>query len=94
MESSQTITKHYVLNLNPAAQHEWDRCALRHPITAERPELASLIAQAVGSEPGSYLVAIDIEVKILEKTPLPQLERVPLDLTTVRVTPSRKELAA
>ncbi|MBW4622770.1 MAG: hypothetical protein KME17_25850 [Cyanosarcina radialis HA8281-LM2] len=88
------MTKHYVLNLNPAAQHEWDRCALRHPITAERPELASLIAEAVGCEPGSYLVAIDIEVKILEKAPIAQSDRVPLDLTTVRVAPARKELAA
>jgi hypothetical protein len=94
MESSQAITKHYVLNLNPTAQHDWERCALRHPITAERPDLGSLIAEAIGGEPGSYLVAIDIEVKVLEKTPLLQSERVPLDLTTVRVAPARKELAA
>ncbi len=45
------MTKHYLLSLNPTAKHEWDRCILRDPITAKRPELAKLIAEAIGAEP-------------------------------------------
>ncbi|EAW42646.1 hypothetical protein N9414_03071, partial [Nodularia spumigena CCY9414] len=35
--------KHYILNLNPTAKHEWDRCILRDPLTAKRPDIAKLI---------------------------------------------------
>ena len=38
------MLKHFVLNLNPHAQFEWERCALLHPITAEQPDLAQLLA--------------------------------------------------
>lgn len=71
------MTKHYVLNLSPDAQYKWDRCILRDPLTAERPDLEDLIAQAVGEEAGSYLIAVNIEVKVLEKTPTKQSEQVP-----------------
>ena len=93
MESSiQAMTKHYILSLNPTAQHDWDRCTLRTPITAERPDLASLIAEAVGADAGSYLVAVHIEVQVLEKAANLQPERVHLDLS---VTPKQlKELVA
>jgi hypothetical protein len=63
------MTKHYVLSLDPTAKYDWDRCTLRDPITAERPELAELVAEAVGKQSGSYLVSINIEVKVLEKAP-------------------------
>lgn len=75
------MTKHYILNLNPTAKHDWDRCSLRDPITAKRPELAKLIAEAIGAEPGSYLVSVNIEVKVLEQVGMPQAEQLPL--TTV-----------
>jgi hypothetical protein len=61
------MTKHYILQLDPAAKYEWDRCALRDPITADRPAFAEIIAEAVGDQPGSYLVAVNIEVQVLEK---------------------------
>jgi hypothetical protein len=61
------MTKHYVLTLNPSAEYEWDRCVLRDPITAERPELAQLVAEAIGKQSGSYLLSVNIEVKVLEK---------------------------
>lgn len=61
------MTKHYIFNLDPAAKYEWDRCTLRDPITADHPALASLVAEAVGKQPGSYLVAVSIEVKVLEQ---------------------------
>ena len=72
------MIKHYILNLNPTAKHEWDRCTLRDPITAKRPELAKLIAEAIGAEAGTYLVSVDIEVKVLEQAPMPQAEQLPL----------------
>jgi|GEM_PF-1032175 len=92
--SFQPMTKHYILSLNPTAQHDWDRCALRNPITAEHPDLANLIAEAVGEEAGSYLVAVQIEVKVLEKAPLPHSERVPLHVSTVAASTHLKELVA
>lgn len=70
------MTKHYILNLDPTAKHDWDRCTVRDPITAIRPELADLIAEAVGEAQGSYLVAVNIEVKVLEQAPLSQPRRV------------------
>lgn len=68
------MLKHFVLNLNPHAQFEWERCALLHPITAEQPDLAQLLAadlthQIAGTpKSGSYLIAVNIEVKVLEAT--------------------------
>jgi hypothetical protein len=63
------MLKHFVLNLNPHAQFEWERCTLHHPITANQPNLAHLIATTIGqaAESGSYLVAINIEVTVLEQ---------------------------
>jgi hypothetical protein len=88
------MNKHYILNLNPHAQHSWDRCTLRNPITGDRPDLASLIAEAVGKEGGSYLVSVNIEIKVLEQAPLPSLERVPVEIPSVRPTPQLQELVA
>lgn len=72
------MTKHYILSLNPTAKHDWDRCILRDPITAKRPEIAKLIAEVIGAEPGTYLVSVNIEVKVLEQVPAPQAEQLPL----------------
>jgi len=70
------MTKHYILQLDPSAKYEWDRCSLRDPITADRPGFAELIAQAVGEQPGSYLVSVKIEVQVLEQA-APQSQREP-----------------
>ncbi|MCY7394036.1 MAG: hypothetical protein LH647_21830 [Leptolyngbyaceae cyanobacterium CAN_BIN12] len=78
------MTKHYILNLDPAAKYEWDRCTLRDPITAEHPALAELVARAVGERAGSYLVAINIEVKVLEEEAI-----APKPLAPVAEVPSR-----
>ncbi|MBD2100140.1 hypothetical protein [Leptolyngbya sp. FACHB-261] len=66
------MTKHYILHLDPDARYEWDRCVLRDPITAERPDLAQLIAQTVGDQNGSYLISVRLEVDVLEHSPLPE----------------------
>lgn len=79
-----SMTKHYILSLNPTAKHDWDRCILRDPITAKRPEIAKLIAEAIGAEPGTYLVSVNIEVKVLEQVPAPQAEQLPLSTVEER----------
>ena len=88
------MTKHFILSINPNAQYEWDRYILRDPLTAGRPELASLIAEAVGDETGSYLVAINIEVKVLEKAPTSQPQRIPVEVAAVAVNPQPSEWVA
>jgi hypothetical protein len=88
------MTKHYILSINPHAQYEWDRCSLRDPLTAGRPDLASLIAEAVGDETGSYLVAVNIEVKVLEQAPSSQSQRIPVEVPAVAVNPQPSELVA
>lgn len=88
------MTKHYILSINPNAQYEWDQCILRDPLTAVRPDFATLIAEAVGDETGSYLVAVSIEVKVLEKTATVQLQKVPVEVPAVAVNPQPSELVA
>lgn len=65
------MKKHYVLNINSQAQHDWDKCVIRNPITGEHPDLKDAIAQAIGNQPGSYLISVQIEVEILEKVSNP-----------------------
>lgn len=88
------MTKHYILSINPHAQYEWEQCILRDSLTAERPDFASLIADAVGDQAGSYLVAVNIEVKVLEKAPSVQPQKVPVDVATVTVNPQPSEWVA
>ncbi|MBD2464699.1 hypothetical protein H6G89_27215 [Oscillatoria sp. FACHB-1407] len=85
------MTKHYVLNINPSAEYDWDRCTLRDPITAERPELAQLVADAVDGRSGAYLVSVEIQIKVLEEAPLPQTKPVPLSKAEVPAHTSREK---
>jgi len=62
------MIKHYILNLNPQANCDWDRCIIRNPITGERPDLTAELAKAVGNQTGSYLVKVNMEVEVLETT--------------------------
>jgi hypothetical protein len=66
------MLKHFVLNFNPQAQFEWERCTLHHPITAGQPNLAHLVAEAIAAESGSYLVSVNIEVTVLEQAQIEQ----------------------
>jgi hypothetical protein len=93
------MTKHYILNLDPHAKYEWDRCTLRDPITAAHPALATLIAKAVGEEPGSYLVAVNIDVTVLEKVaperiPTHHSPTSPVEVPTRTPLPQLAELVA
>lgn len=87
------MTKHYILSLNPTAKHDWDRCILRDPITAKRPEIAKLIAEAIDAVPGTYLVSVNIEVKVLEQASVAQTEQLPLNAPEL-TRPQLQELVA
>lgn len=89
------MTKHYILNLDPNAKYDWDRRTLRDPITADHPALADLIAQEVGEDPGSYLIAVNIEVKVLEKVATEQVKQTATPVVSPRAQlPQRAELVA
>jgi hypothetical protein len=67
------MIQHLILNLNPSAKFEWERCTLHHPITAQQPSLPEMIAGAIDAEPGSYLVSVSVEVKVLERAAMDQV---------------------
>ncbi|ELR99034.1 hypothetical protein [Gloeocapsa sp. PCC 73106] len=73
------MTQHYVLTINPETEHPWEQCILRNPLTGERPDLTTVIAQAIDSHPGSYLVSVKIEVEVLEKVALDKT-KTPVEL--------------
>lgn len=76
------MIKHYILNLNPQAHSDWDRCLLRNPITGERPDLTAEIAKAVSNQAGSYLIKVNVEVEVLEKTVNPVNTTNTIELAT------------
>ena len=80
------MKQHYVLSINSQAEHDWDKCVIRNPITGERPDLNSAIAQAIGNQPGSYLISLQIEVEILEKVPITTTSSSALELTSTKKT--------
>lgn len=82
------MIKHYVLTIDPQASHDWDKCTLRNPITGERPDWTKAIAEAVNNQAGSYLIAINIEVQILE-----QADIAPCLLNTVELSSGKKTVA-
>lgn len=88
------MTKHYILNLDPNAKYDWDRRTLRDPITADHPALADLIAQEVGEDPGSYLIAVKIEVKVLEKVANEHVKQAAPVMASRAPLPQRAELVA
>ncbi|NJM89606.1 MAG: hypothetical protein HC847_23105 [Hydrococcus sp. RU_2_2] len=70
----------FVLTIHPQAEYDWDKCILRNPITGERPDFTEIIARTVGNEAGSYLISVNVEVKILEKAATEQSETVARNL--------------
>ncbi|NJM74101.1 MAG: hypothetical protein HC862_30680 [Scytonema sp. RU_4_4] len=87
------MIKHYILSLNPTAKHEWDRCILRDPLTAKRPDIAKLVAEAIGADTGSYLVSVNIEVQVLEQAAVPFAEQLSLNVAEVTQAPQLREVA-
>jgi hypothetical protein len=67
------MTQHFILNLNPNAKFEWERCTLHNPITAQQPSLPEIVAHSIKAESGSYLVSINIDVQVLESAAIEQV---------------------
>ncbi|MDJ0590309.1 MAG: hypothetical protein QNJ72_09980 [Pleurocapsa sp. MO_226.B13] len=88
------MIKHYILNLNPQANSDWDRCLLRNPITGERPDLIAEIAKAVNNQGGSYLIEVDLQVKILEQNLAGQSNTVELPTEKNPMAIDRTRLAS
>jgi hypothetical protein len=88
-----TMMKHYILNLNPTAKYEWDRYILREPLTAKRPDMARLIAEAVGADTGSYLVSVNIEITVLDRAAVPQAEQMTLPFAELNISSQYREAA-
>lgn len=82
------MKKHYVLNLNPQANSEWDRCILRNPITGARPDLTKEIAKALNNQAGSYLVKVSLKIEVLEQNISQPINAV--DLTVIEQNLARK----
>ena len=61
------MNQYYILKLDPQAEFDWDRCILRNPLSGERPDLTTAIAEAVNHRAGSYLIKVSLEVEILEQ---------------------------
>jgi hypothetical protein len=62
------MNKYYILNLDPQANHEWDRCVLRNPITGARPDLNEEVAKVIDAQAGSYLIKVSLQIEILEQS--------------------------
>jgi hypothetical protein len=87
------MMKHYILSLNPTAKHEWDRCILRDPLTAKRPDIAKMVAEAIGTNGGNYLVSVNIEIKVLEEASMPQADQLTLNIAEAMEKPQLREAA-
>jgi hypothetical protein len=87
------MIKHYILSLNPTAKHDWDRCILRDPLTAKRPDISKLIAEAVGADTGTYLVSVNIEVNVLEQAAIPHAEQLSLNIPEISEKLQLREVA-
>ncbi len=89
------MIKHYILNLNPQANYEWDKCVLRNPLTGERLDLTNAIAEAVNREAGSYLISVNIDVQILEESTIDRSASKTIELpTSKKAIPSNKLLVS
>lgn len=64
------MAAHYlILTLKPDAKHPWEQMSATNPLTHEAPNLAKLIADQLGVESGSYLVAVSLSAAIAAEAP-------------------------
>ncbi len=85
------MIKHYILTVNPHSQNEWDKLILRNPITGQTPDFAEMIAESVEGKPGSYLIAVNLEVTVLEEAKPSSSKLLPLELARENTNTSSPE---
>lgn len=74
------MNQYYILQLDPQAAHEWDRCVLKNPMTGARPDLTEVVARAIEGQQGSYLIRVNLQIEVLEQNlavPSPNRELTP-----------------
>ncbi|MEN9518303.1 MAG: hypothetical protein RLZZ381_891 [Cyanobacteriota bacterium] len=88
------MNKYYILNLDPQATHEWDRCVLRNPMTGARPDLNAEVAKVINAEAGSYLIKVDLQIEILEQSLSPACKAVELPAGKKATITAKQRLAS
>lgn len=86
--------KHFVLQVNPQARYSWERCRLSHPLTGEVCDPSEAIAAEIGNQPGTYLLAVRLDVTVLdgqavEPVAAPPVPVAPASLSTLPQLPAR-----
>ena len=87
------MVKHFILSINPTAKHEWDKCILRDVLSSKRPDIAKLIAEAVGADGGNYLISVNIDVEVLQQEKAPSGEQLQFSFGETSQKPQLREAA-
>lgn len=88
------MKKYYILNLDPQAIHEWDRCVLRNPMTGARPDLNQEVAKVIDGQAGSYLIKVNLEIEILEHGSIPACKTLELSSNSKSSLVMKSKLAS
>jgi len=84
------MPNHVVIELDPNAVYEWNRCAVRGLFSHGDVDLKELLAEAIANKPGHYLAKVSVVVEVLEYSPLHEPETA--DREVISIAPF--ELAA
>lgn len=68
------MSNHVVIEFDPNATYEWNRCAVRGLFSHGDVDLKELLAEAIQNKPGHYLAKISVSVEVLEFNPLHEPE--------------------
>jgi hypothetical protein len=67
------MSKHVIIELDPAAQYEWNRCSVRGLFSCSDIDLKQLVQQEL-TQPGHYLAKLTVAVEVVEFKPLQEPE--------------------
>ncbi len=67
------MSKHVIIELDPTAQYEWNRCAVRGLFSCSDIDLKQLLQEQL-KQPGHYLAKLTIAIEVLEFRPLEEPE--------------------
>ncbi len=68
------MSKHVVIEFDPNAVYEWNRCAVRGLFSHGDVDLKELLAEAIQNKPGHYLAKVSVSVEVMEYHPLHESE--------------------
>ena len=67
------MSQHFIIEIDPAAQYEWNRCSVRSPFSCGDVDLKQLVQQEL-TQPGHYLAKLTVAVEVVEFKPLQEPE--------------------